>query len=102
MLKADTHHNCKVEQADGTSVNIHANQLHNLDLDHFQGWQCHAGYDRIFIDVDQTVWSGMCMNDRLGTLTDWQLLSGPAVCRKEICGGCTDDLIITKILTDKS
>jgi hypothetical protein len=99
MLKKDENYNCKVVLEQGTELLIHANQMHNLDLDHFCGWKCHAGFDRINIDVDGTVWGGECQNDRLGRLGDWNLLSAPTECKLSTCTGCTDDLIITKWLT---
>ena len=102
MLKNDENHNCKVSMSDGTEFLIHANQLHNLDIDHFQGWQCHAGFDRISIDVDGTVWGGNCHNDLLGTINDWNLLSAPTECKLLTCTGCTDDLIVTKLVSQKS
>ena len=96
MLKHDDNHNCEVKLTDGSSVRIHANQLHNKKMDRFQGWNCHAGHDRIYIDVDGSVYGGECMNDRLGTVEDWSLLSEPTVCRLETCTGCTDDLMTNK------
>ena len=96
MLKHDEHHNCEVRLDDSTIVKIHANQLHNLDIDRFKGWRCHAGYDRISIGVDGTVWGGVCMNDRLGIEQDWNLLDEPTTCTLDTCTGCTDDLLITK------
>lgn len=96
MLKQDANHNCKVDLSDGTSVNIHANQLHNLGIDLFNDWECNAGYDRISIMVDGSIYSGNCMNDYLGTINNWQLLPAPTICKLTTCTGCTDDLMITK------
>lgn len=96
MLKHDEKHNCEVLMDDGSLVKIHANQMHNLDIDRFKGWFCHAGYDRISIDVDGKVYGGNCGNDVLGTIEDWDLLEKPTTCKLETCTGCTDDLMIKK------
>lgn len=95
-LKNEKHYNAIVEMQDGTVYKIHANQMHNLDMDFWQGWECAAGYDRISIDVDGTVWSGACRNDKLGTLKNWSLLEKPTICKQKRCNGCTDDLMISK------
>lgn len=96
MLKQDANYNCEVRLEDGSSVKIHANQMHNKGIDLFKGWQCHAGYDRISIDVDGKIYGGNCMNDKLGTIDDWSMLTGPTICRLETCTGCTDDLMVKK------
>jgi hypothetical protein len=42
------------------------------------------------------VWSGECKNDFLGNaLTQWTVKTH-AVCKRETCTGCTDDLLTTK------
>jgi hypothetical protein len=92
------HYNCEVT-VDGKIFKVHANQIHNADDDHFQGWTCYAGCHRINIDEDGKVWSGMCNNDYLGTVDDWKLLPAPTVCNQSRCNGCTDDLIVEKYQT---
>jgi hypothetical protein len=90
-------YNCKIELDNGDSHLIEGNWLHNQDLDHWKGWQCNAGYSRISIDSDNNVYGGQCANDHLGKLdSNWQLLPGPTVCKKDRCNGCTDDLIAKK------
>lgn len=96
MLKNEKNHNCEVRYEDDTTVKIHANQLHNLGIDLFKDWSCHAGFDRIYIDVDEKIYGGECMNDCLGNLNDWDLLPNPTKCRLKTCTGCTDDLMIRK------
>lgn len=99
MLKDDPHHNCVVTTAEGKTYHIHANQMHNLGIDLFQGWECAAGLDRIHIDEAGNIWSGECQDSLLGTWTDWDLKTSPSRCSRERCTGCTDDLMITKNLT---
>ena len=90
-------YNCKIELDNGNSHLIAGNWLHNQNLDHWKGWHCDAGYSRIYIDSDNNVYSGQCVNDHLGKLgSDWQLLFGPTVCKQDRCNGCTDDLIAKK------
>ncbi len=90
-------YNCKIELVDGSSHLIDANWLHNNDLDQWKGWQCNAGYNRLHIEADLSVYSGACMNDYLGKLNEeWSLLPGPTTCTKDRCTGATDDLLINK------
>lgn len=96
-LEDQKYYNCKVTTADGKSYHINANWLHNNDLDHWQGWQCNAGYQRLLIDENFDVYSGECMNDNLGNLfTEWTPLDRPTVCKRSTCTGCTDDLLTRK------
>jgi hypothetical protein len=86
-----------VHTADGKTHRINANWLHNNDLDHWQGWRCNAGHQRISIDENFDVYSGECMNDQLGNLFgSWDLLPAAGTCRRQTCTGCTDDLVIKK------
>lgn len=95
-----TFYNCKITLSDQKEYLVNANWVHNQGLDKWQGWQCNAGYDRILIASDLTVYSGECNNDVLGNLaTSWDLLDRPTTCNKITCTGCTDDLIISKQLT---
>ena len=96
MLEESRHYNCIAEDEQGRLYKIHADQLRNKQMNHFLGWKCDAGVSRLFIDVDQTVWSGACRNTRLGDATGWQLLDSPDTCRRSKCSGCTDDLIVKK------
>ena len=76
---------------------IDGNWLHNQGLDTWRGWDCDAGRTRLYIDTDNNVYGGQCLNDQLGNLnTGWQLLSKPTTCQRDRCTGCTDDLIVAK------
>lgn len=90
------YYNCRIYLDDGTEYLVEANWLHNNQLDNWQGWQCNAGAERIYIDPTGNVYSGECMNSYLGHIDqDWSL-QPPAQCRQETCNGCTDDLMVEK------
>ena len=89
-------YNCTVTTDQGNSYKVYANWIHNNQLDHWQGWECHAGATRLYMDKTFNVWSGECKNDHLGNaLTDFDLLDH-TVCKQPTCTGCTDDLVVTK------
>jgi hypothetical protein len=91
------YYNCTIKLSTGETYSVGANWIHNQQLDFWKGWECDAGHTRIHIDSDFTVLSGECSNDNLGNLlTGWQLFSGPSICKRERCTGCTDDLLIFK------
>lgn len=91
------YYNCAIKLSTGETYNVSANWIHNQQLDFWKGWQCDAGYSRLHIDSDFSVFSGECLNDNLGNLiTGWKLLDVPSICKKERCTGCTDDLLIFK------
>jgi hypothetical protein len=93
-IKNHEHYNCEITLTDNTKYRVEANWLHNEQLDNWQGWSCNAGFDRLMIDADLTVYSGECLNDNLGNiLTSWSVLSMPTTCRRSRCTGCTDDLL---------
>lgn len=97
MLTNHTNYNCVVETDQGEAYKIYANFLHNEGLDCWKDWYCEAGHERIFIDSEQTVYSGQCLNQNLGNLkTSWNLNEIAVQCTRDRCTGCTDDLIITK------
>ena len=101
ILKFENHHNnnCTILLDNGDQYQIYANWLHNHNLDNFKGWQCDAGITRISIDPAGQVFSGECENSNLGNLnTGWHLLEeSVAVCDRDRCTGCTDDLLAKKI-----
>lgn len=91
------YYNCEALLSNGRRYRIEGNWLHNENLDHWEGWNCEAGYNRIYIDADDNVYGGQCLNDQLGHLrTGWDVLPTATVCKKARCNGCTDDLIISK------
>jgi hypothetical protein len=97
-LKFENHqyYNCKITTESGEYL-VAANWLHNNNLDHWQGWNCDAGFKRLCIDENFDVYSGECQNDYLGNLLGhWDPLNSPTTCKQERCTGCTDDLLIGK------
>jgi hypothetical protein len=98
-LKFQPHeyYNCEVILDNSRHYRIEGNWLHNQGLDHWCGWSCEAGYSRLYINTDNEVYSGQCLNDYLGNLnTEWKLLLKPTTCFQQHCTGCTDDLIVAK------
>jgi hypothetical protein len=94
-LENQSNYNCRVRTDTGEEYLLYANWLHNNQQDHWQGWQCNAGATRLYIDKDLNVFSGECENDCLGTVFDFDLLNS-TVCKRDRCGGCTDDLMVAK------
>ena len=98
-MKFENHqyHNCEITLSNGEKYFIAANWMHNNHLDHWQGWNCDAGFRRLYVDKDFDVYSGECHNDYLGNLkTQWAPLDQPTTCKQQRCTGCTDDLLISK------
>ena len=95
LLTEDPNYNCEITTDDGKRIKIYANSLHNNNLDHWKGWICEAGATRLYIDKNLEVYGGECLNDHLGSIDNFNVLTN-TVCKQEVCGGCTDDLIVTK------
>ena len=92
-------YNCNITLSTGEEFKVSANWIHNEILDFWENWQCDAGFNRIAIDTEDEVYSGVCSNDYLGNLkTGWNLLDSPTVCKHVRCNGCTDDLLAAKQL----
>lgn len=91
-----SNYNCEILTDDGQRYLIYANWLRNQDLHHWQDWICHAGDTRLAIDKNLDVWSGECKNDYLGSAISGFDLISHAVCQRETCTGCTDDLMVDK------
>lgn len=90
-------YNCEITTADNEKFLVDANWLHNEKLDYWKGWNCSAGSNRILVEADFSIYSGECYNDHLGNITTgWELIDGLAICNKDRCSGCTDDLLTTK------
>lgn len=88
------YYNCEITLDTGDKHLVDANWLHNEQLDKWQGWECSAGTNRLFIDSDLTIYSGECLNDRLGSIgTGWELFESLTICKRDRCTGCTDDLL---------
>lgn len=96
-LVSDQNSNCLVELDNGVQVAIYANQLHNKELDRWEGWTCWAGMTRLYVDHDGNVWTCEGRNHHLGNISSgWQLLTKPGTCCRNRCGPCTDDLVTEK------
>lgn len=97
QLPSHSDYNCKITTSDGRESLIYANWLHNQDQDHWQGWLCQAGTQRVYIDKDLVVFGGECKNDCLGSaLTNFEPLTHGTICNRPVCSGCTDDLMVAK------
>ena len=99
MTKLENHqnYNCVVTTDTGEQYSVYANWLHNNQLDNFFDWNCEAGITRLYIDKNLDVYSGECQNNYLGTIDNFEPLTGNK-CQRTRCTGCTDDLIVTKSL----
>lgn len=95
LLTDDINYNCVVTTEDGKQIKLYANSLHNNQLDQWKGWTCEAGATRLYINKDLEVYSGECLNDHLGSVDNFNVLPN-TTCKQDFCGGCTDDLIVTK------
>jgi len=99
-LKFENHanYNVVIELDTGEKYLIYANWMHNQNIDNFKDWFCEAGITRLTIDDTGNVFSGDCKNALLGNLnTTWNLLDETdAICKRDRCTGCTDDLIVKK------
>lgn len=97
-MNNDNNYNVKVIFEDGSEKLVYAYKLHNQKLDYWQGWECAAGADSLYIYQDE-IYGGECKNDLLGKLRgDWQLFETYTTCKLERCSGCTADLMVTKFL----
>jgi len=90
-------HDCELTLSNGRKHRVFGSWIHNQNLDYWQGWECSAGKERLFIDENLNVYSGECQNDYLGNLTEqWNPLANNTTCKKVRCSGCNDDLIVSK------
>lgn len=94
----DQNYNTIVYYDDGDAVQIHGQKLDNLGLNNFQDWQCDAGFNRIIIMPDTSVYSAECENDAMGKLSDnsFQLFTHPTTCKRVRCTGNPDDIMVQK------
>ena len=80
----------------GSIVPGHSQTLVNLRVNSFPNWKCHAGRDRLFINVDGTVYGGMCRIVEMGNmLSEFQLLEQPVICDGRDCS-CMGDVRVKK------
>lgn len=97
MLKEDKNYNAIAYYSDGSNVRVYGQQLHNSDVDYWKGWRCDAGFNRIFVFPDGSVYGGECRNDYLGNLNDqFNILDQQTICQRDRCSSCTSDLILAK------
>lgn len=90
-------YNCEITLNSGETYKIFSQWLSNQKLYQWEGWQCDAGFKRLYIDVNENVYSGVCKNDPLGTLSGgWLLRENPTTCQQQHCTPNTDDLVIFK------
>lgn len=94
----DKYYNACLQFDDNSTQLTFASKLRFTNMHKFQDWQCHAGYDRIFILPDTSVYSGECQNDYMGKLSDhsFQLFDRPTICKRKRCTNNPNDLQTTK------
>jgi MoaA/NifB/PqqE/SkfB family radical SAM enzyme len=102
-IPKDEHYNVEVEYDDGSSIKTFATRLNFLDLNYFKDWECYAGYHRISINDDSSVYVGECKGQFLGKLSDssFKLLDGPCTCSRIRCTGNPMDLMLAKSIKNK-
>lgn len=92
-----TNYNCDIVLDTGETFKVYSQWLSNEQTFHWKNWKCDAGFKRLFIDVKEEVYGGVCLNDHLGNLSSgWNLLESQTVCQQESCSPNTDDLVIFK------
>ena len=98
MIKHADNYNVVVQDEQGQEHLMHANQLQDLNLHHWQGWLCNAGVDYMYVTENGDCWGSQCQNDYLGNVNQERitLLTQPTVCRQTTCTGCTNDLTVAK------
>lgn len=90
-------YNCKITLDTGESYNVYSQWLSNQSLNKWKGWECNAGVTRLFINVDEDVFSAVCQHDRLGNMrSGWSIPNSVTICQKDTCFTNTDDLLIFK------
>jgi len=96
-ITKDINCNAILELANGETIEIFADNLVQKNLNHFKGWQCNAGVERIYIESDFTVYSGQCKNNILGNLFDenFSLIEDYVLCEQNSCD-CAGDIYTTK------
>lgn len=95
IYKNYENYNCRITSDDGQEFLVYSNLLSNENINHWKGWECYAGCNRLMIDKNLNVWSGECKNDFLGTATDKFFVDKPTICKGADCR-CTDDLSVRK------
>lgn len=89
-------YNCVIELDTGEKYYVYSNWIHNQGLDHWKDWKCNAGLTRFYIDKNFNIWDGECKNTLLGNISDEWQMNNNTICHRDICNGCTDDLLTKK------
>ena len=90
-------YNCEITLDDGRKYLVNAKWIQKSNLNFWESWKCEVGVTRIMIDSDLTVYSGECLNDKLGDLLNgWELLTESATCKRIKCAGSAIDLMVSK------
>lgn len=97
-IPEDTNYNVDIEFDDGSSIKTYGTRLAYLNLHHFKGWKCYAGYHRIYVHHDLSVHVAECFNDTLGSLKDgsFAMTNAPTICKRDRCTSNISDLMIRK------
>lgn len=60
-------------------------------LNNFFGFSCMVGSKRFHINPEQEIFAGSCRMVKLGTLSNYKLLTKPVICKRTSCT-CLDDI----------
>ena len=96
--------NCGVWFEDGSYQELNTDFLVANDLNRFQGWQCYAGVDSLYVDFDGSIYRGMCQNaGAIGHIADVFDLGKivPTRCQLAQCT-CNSDIAVRKSRTGHS
>lgn len=96
----DKNYNIKVSTESNHTYYMFANRLDNDNVANFENWLCEAGVHSLFISYTDEIYSGVCLNDKLGSIDEFQLFEEPTKCKRKRCSGCTSDLSLKKYLVD--
>lgn len=92
----DKNYNIKVSTESGNIYYVFANRLDNQKLANFKNWLCESGSSSLFVSFDDSVYSGQCLNDKLGTVDNFKIYDEFTICNRSRCTGCTTDLSMKK------
>ena len=92
----DKNYNIKVSTESGNTYNVFANRLDNHKLTNFKNWLCESGSSSLFVSFNDDIYSGQCLNDKLGTVDNFKIYDEPTICNRSRCTGCTTDLMMKK------
>ena len=89
--------NCKITDADGNDKEVFVNEISNLGLNKFKGWNCWAGLKHFHIWHDGTVFRGNCrQGGSLGNIKqDFEIPKFSITCNADICF-CAPEITVKK------